>query len=511
MLRFDPITFDSAVYFEMADLIRAGRWSEALAYSYPPLFPMVVAVLQWPGWSAETAGLVIALTANVAVLFPLTAVARIAFGETAALATGFLWAIHPLAIRLGAQAITDAPTAFFVALALWAGLRGLDEGRLAWAVGAGVSSGLAYLLRPEGMEPALALAALYTLHPRRSLHSDEDSPRSLSAFKVASSHRRKRVLRRAVWAVAPLAGWAIIASPYLIHISAETGSITLSKKKSTSSLIRSLIPVPGDATTSQGVTPPRGAPATRMDQELPAGGSRNMARNLYEVQKPLVNGIHPLILCFGLLGVWGIRAQKVPDPGRTRLLLLGLIGLHFALLIGLAATQGARYLGGHHFFLVVLYAIPFAGAGLAWTLTWVTGRLNAPRWLRAVGLAGLVAIPVGWLVTRGVDRGVGVRPAAAWIRSQVVGTPVVVTNIAKLTYHAGAERVELNGTYEEILDRGRARSAHFIAFYPDLLPNVSPDFLTRLKAGDPELVQTFREPSRRPPDQRLEIYRLQPQ
>jgi hypothetical protein len=157
---------------------------------------------------------------------------------------------------------------------------------------------------------------------------------------------------------------------------------------------------------------------------------------------------------------------------------------------------------------MVLYALPFAGAGLAWTLTWMTGRWRAQRWLPAAGLAALVAMPVGWLATRGVDRGVGVRPAAAWIRTQVAGTPVIVTNIAKLTYHAGAERVELSGTYEEILNRGRARSAHFIAFYPDLLPNVSPDFLTRLNAGDPGLIQTFLEPSRRSPDQRLEIYRL---
>jgi hypothetical protein len=157
---------------------------------------------------------------------------------------------------------------------------------------------------------------------------------------------------------------------------------------------------------------------------------------------------------------------------------------------------------------MVLYALPFAGAGLAWTLTWATGRLHAPRWLPAFGLAALVAIPVGWLATRGVDRGVAARPAAAWIRSQVAGTPVIVTNLAKLTYHAGAERVGLSGTYEEILDRGRARSAHFIAFYPDLLPDVSPDFLARLGGSDLALVQTFREPSRGSPDPRLLIYRL---
>jgi 4-amino-4-deoxy-L-arabinose transferase-like glycosyltransferase len=508
MWRFDPVAFDSAGYFELAELIRAGRWSDALASDFPPLYPILIAAAQWPGWSAATAGLVIALTTNLCVLLPLMAISRLAFGETAALATGFLWAIHPLAIRLGVQALTDAPTAFLVALALWAGFRALNEGGLVWAVGAGVSSGMAYLLRPEGIEPALALAAFYTLHGLRSAHIDEDSPKPASALKATSSPYRKKVSRRAVWAVAPLAGWALIASPYIIHISAETGSMTLSKKKSTSSFVRSMMPAARDATRSQGVTQPSSIPATRVGQGSPLGGLRHTARNIYEFQKPLVNGIHPLVLFFGLLGTWSIWAQKAQKPGRARVLLLSLLALHFAVLVGLAATHGAGYLGGHHFFLMVLYALPFAGAGLAWTLTWAAGRVGGPRWLPAVGLAALVAIPVGWLATRGVDRGVAVRPAAEWIRSQVVGTPVIVTNVAKLTYHAGAERVELSGTYEEILQRSKARSAQFVVFYPDLLPNVSPDFLTRLEGSDLELVQTFREPSRRSPGQRLVIYRL---
>ena len=53
------------------------------------------------------------------------------------------------------------------------------------------------------------------------------------------------------WVAAPLAGWAVIASPYVIQISGETGSLTLSKKKSTSSMVRSLTPIP------QGAADPR--------------------------------------------------------------------------------------------------------------------------------------------------------------------------------------------------------------------------------------------------------------
>src|SRR3972149_5987671 len=176
--RFDPVAFDSAVYFEMADLIRAGRWSEALAYDFPPLYPVLLAAAQWLPVSAENACLMITLVFDLLVLFLIVGIARTATGEGAAWGAAFLWAIHPLAIRLGAHALTDAPTAFFAALA-------------------------------------------------------------------------------------PLAGRPVIASPYIMHISAEPGSIPLPKKKSTSSLVRSLMPAPEDVTKSQGVAQPSGVPATR--------------------------------------------------------------------------------------------------------------------------------------------------------------------------------------------------------------------------------------------------------
>src|SRR5574341_468021 len=231
-VRIDPVAFDSALYLEMADLIRAGRWLEALAYPYPPLYPLLVAALQGLGVGAESAGLFIALVADLLVLFPLVALARVAVGETAAWGAAFLWAIHPSAIRLGVQALTDAPTALLVAIALWAGLRGLDECRPGWVVGAGAASGLAYLLRPEGIEPSLVLAALSIRRGEMAGHRDEEASSLLPARHSKRPTLGKRALRRVAWVVAPLAGWALVASPYVAYISLEAGSLPLSKKKS---------------------------------------------------------------------------------------------------------------------------------------------------------------------------------------------------------------------------------------------------------------------------------------
>ena len=512
--RFDPVAFDSAMYFEMADLIRAGHWSTVLTYDYPPLYPFLVVAVQWFLRDAEISGVLVALVADVFVIFPLFAIARTAVGYSGAWGAVFLWAIHPLAIGLGIQALTDAPTAALVALSIWAGLYALEHRRLAWALAAGIASGLAHLLRPEGIEPALALAAVYWWSGSKLGAPSSAFPEIQSTCGSGSQTVRRSTLRSMAWVVAPLVGWAFIASPYIISISEQNGALTLSKKKSALGFVQSLAgekiptvpPQNSAALQSNGNTldPLAAGEPTSLQSRL-----SRLITNVYVFQKPLVNSIHPVIWILILIAAWNSRFRTAAGNRLARTLLLTLLGLHFAVLVGLAADHGADYLGGHHFFLMALYSLPFAGAGLVQVLTWMTERAWTPRWLPTVALALLVAMPIVWLATRGMGRGVAVRPAAAWIRSQVSsGTPIVLTNIAKLTYHAGAKRIELSGTYEEILQRARARSVHYIVFYPDLIPTVSRDFLASIDAAHLELVKVFPEPSRSNPDQRLEVYRL---
>ncbi len=159
---------------------------------------------------------------------------------------------------------------------------------------------------------------------------------------------------------------------------------------------------------------------------------------------------------------------------------------------------------------MVVYAMPVAGVGLVYALAWLEDRLHGRRWVPATALVVIVVATGLSLVTRGPDQGRSLRSAATWIRSQVVGTPVIVTSLAKLTYHAHAERVDIGGTYDEILRRARDHSAHFVALYPDLIRQTSPDFVAHLGSGDLDLVKIFPEPTASAPDQRLELYRLRP-
>jgi Dolichyl-phosphate-mannose-protein mannosyltransferase len=518
--QYDPVTFDSALYFEMAALFQAGRWSEALAYDYPPLYALLIAGLQPLLGTADAAGLFIAFVADLLILVPIVAIARRAVGEEAAWAAAFLWVVHPSAIRLGVQALSDAPAALCVAMALFVGLRAVEQRRLRWALVAGLVSGLAFLFRPEGLEPAVVLAVFYALqwhqpareaiNARKTLlgtrHSALGSPDR--SHEPALSSRAPSAIRRAGWVLAPLAGWVLVAGPYVAHISAEAGTLTLSKKKSATSFVRSVGPLP-----SLGHQAPEVAPREERQPARSPGASwvHRSLRSVYVFQKPVVNGLTVVLIVPACMGLAGILTRRKDRWNPALGLLAGLFVLHFGILVGLAADKGATYLGRHHALLLVLYALPVAGAGLVWTLRWMGDRLRSHRWVPATALC-IILVATGFaVVTRGPDQGRSLRTAAAWTRSQVVGTPVIVTSLAKLTYHAHAERVDIRGTYDEILRRGRERSAHFVALYPDLIDQTSPDFLARLSSADLELVKVFPEPTPQAPDQRLELYRLRAQ
>ncbi|MBI2352393.1 MAG: glycosyltransferase family 39 protein, partial [Deltaproteobacteria bacterium] len=421
----------------------------------------------------------------------------------------FLWAIHPYAVRLSVQALSDVLTAVFVALALWVGFTALRKGRLAWALGAGALSGLAYLARPEGIEPALVLPVIYWFH--RSEGTSQ------------SRQRTEPTLRRIGWVTAPLVGWAIVASPYIAHMSIESGSFTLSKKKSSIAMLRSLTPdvLRGDSTALESSS------ATSLEQgslkragsdtrQVRDGGRRSespapgrIGRSIYVFQQPLVNGLHPFVLLFALIAAWHVPWAKVlwRDPACT--LLLGLLALHLIVLIGLAALSGSTYLGGHHFFLMVLYALPFSGAGLAVTFRWIQQRMPTIPWLPAVVVIVMTASTILKIGLRDPGRESLIRPAAAWIREHTHERPIVVTNIAKLTYHAKAERVPLHGNYDAMIRSARARGAEFIAVYPEKEDVSFANLQGWLDSGELELAAEFSRQSRTRAHRFL-IYRLSP-
>lgn len=487
--RIDPVALDSAVYFEIARFIQEGKWRDALSYDYPPLYPALIAALSGLGFSLETAGVCVSMASTILVLLPLWSVTRVFAGAAAAAWAAFLWAIHPYAVRLGARALSDGPTALFVALSLWAGLHGLRSARFRSALASGALAGLAYLCRPEGVEPALGITvayALWTLTGSRAPMQSSTTARSPSSLWIG----------RLFWTATPLAAFALVAAPYFTFISLEAGTLTFSKKKSPAALMRSLAPEQEMETEygSAGSTQPAPATIEGADSGRDSSGGRlwSLAYNLYIFQKPFLNGIHLIVLLPVLLAVLYARPHLQPDQITSKNLLSGLSLLHLFVVAGLAAQLGPSYLGGHHTFLMVLYLLPFAGAGLAAAID----RLRAPfpGVKRAIPLlvALLLIVTLPSSVLRRPESGAVYRSAGLWIRNHSRTAPTVITNSAKLAYHAGAFRIPAAGDANRIVDSARKRQADFIAIPASIRKN---DFQPYVDAGALEVAAVLSERS----------------
>jgi hypothetical protein len=462
--RTDPVAFDSALYFEMSEFIRTGAWDNVLSYPYPPLFPLLIAGLEKLGIATEAAGLFWSFGLNLAVLVPLYFVARDVAGSRAALAAIFLWAIHPYAVRLSVRALSDAPTIFAVALALWIGLLGLRRKSLSLGLLAGILSGLAYLTRPEGIEAALGLAVLYAWVAEPPVSS--------------SKNLRQRIFFKLAWLSAPLIGWTLVASPYIAAISAQAGSLTLSKKKSIQSMLVSVAePRPGEdqiilpsKESSAGLAPPQTespGPSPVGQAQAPPNTWWRIARSIYIFQQPLHNGVYPVVLALAAWGAIAMQSGRISIQRPALMLLIGLIGLHFLVLLGVAADQGAEYLGGHHFFLLVLYLSPIAGAGLAVATEQIRERYPQVRWAPA-GLVAVISIMIlGASIKHRDHRGEVLREAGNWVHARLPDKGVVVTNDAKFAFHAGAQRVGLHGNYHDAIAQARKRGASFVGLSAD--------------------------------------------
>jgi len=491
LARIDPVALDSAIYFEIARFIEAGKWKEALSYPFPPLYPGLIAALTSLGLSLETAGLFVSMSSTILVLFPLWTITRGLAGEAAASWAAFLWAIHPYAIRLGTRALSDAPTALFVALSLWAGLRGLRSGRFRWPIGSGALAGLAYLCRPEGIEPVLGVTVAYALWTWKTLRSD-------SQQGAAGRSPTFLWVRRLWWIGTPLAAFALVAAPYVTLISLDAGTLTFSKKKSPAGMVRSMAPMQNDETLNlpsesvEPAKPPQDAATPRLEKAIAGNRLWTAARNLYIFQQPFLNGIHLIVLLPALLAFWSLRPNQNPQQRAIKNILSGLLLLHLFVLVGLAAQLGPSYLGGHHTFLMVFYMLPFAGAGLAGLLDWLRAQIAAPNWATPVLVALLIAVTLPSSVFRRPESGAVYRMAGLWIRDHSRTPPTVITNSAKLAYHAGALRIPPVGDANRVVDSARKIKADFIAMPPDGREN---DFQPYVDAGALEVAAVLSERS----------------
>jgi 4-amino-4-deoxy-L-arabinose transferase-like glycosyltransferase len=415
---------DGPTFLGLAQDMAAGRWAEALAHVYHPLYPFftLLAHFALPDW--ESAAAAVSIAAGGAAVLCFFFFARSAFGRRAGWIAAVFLAVQPHVVDGSSDIQSDGLyLALFLAsmACLW---RSAASPRAALAGWAGLFSGLAYLTRPEGIGVLLVGAALASLRVARR------------AWRPAAA---------AGWLAALFAGALLVMTPYLTFLRVEHGHWTLSQKKDVSKLF-SLDTSPPIAATQEAVAAAREAVSgpvilTPRTSAVPV----RVLSALAAVLAAAGNAVRPWFLALLLLGV----ALRRGRPGPTGEFVGLVVGVYAAVLF--AQDYRYAYVDGRHALPPLVVAFGYVGVAtprIGELVLRGLARLRrapvpGPRAATAAGLAIVVAVALGQAI-RPERRGARAdRAAAAWLRAQTLPEGAVAAPKGRLAYYAGRPYVSL--------------------------------------------------------------------
>lgn len=169
------ISRDAVVYVTMARRM-VTDWRAELAQDYPLGFPFLIRCMHAVvgpmfgndvvmGW--QRCGQIVSLLFGVVSIVLVYWIARRVVGERAAVFAAWIWALLPQAAALSADALTDVPTVTLMMGGVLAVMRGVGSGHFGWWLAAGLLSGAASTMRPEGAEVVLVGLAVLAIKSRK--------------------------------------------------------------------------------------------------------------------------------------------------------------------------------------------------------------------------------------------------------------------------------------------------------------------------------------------------------
>lgn len=176
---------------------------------YPPLFPLLIALLSLVMPSVAAAGVSVAFLGGLALVAAVYALGRGLYGSRAGILAAALVAVHPTLIQLSGTIISQAIYLPLVVTGVVFAVQWVDGRNTRAGLLSGACFGLAYLTRPEALAGPLAIAAIF-----------------VAAARVRHSSYGKALVQT----VPMLALVALIAAPYMAYLTVETGVFRVEDK-----------------------------------------------------------------------------------------------------------------------------------------------------------------------------------------------------------------------------------------------------------------------------------------
>ena len=151
LLRTSVIVNDGPTFLGIAQNMLEGNWQVALSAHQHPGYPLMTALLSNAAGDLQTAGEWISLAAGSLAVAALYFFLIQAWNRRVAVFGSFLLVVNPYAARLSADVQSDSLYLLLFLSSIGLLFGALRSQRSLWVLAAGLVSGLAYCVRPEGL------------------------------------------------------------------------------------------------------------------------------------------------------------------------------------------------------------------------------------------------------------------------------------------------------------------------------------------------------------------------
>jgi 4-amino-4-deoxy-L-arabinose transferase-like glycosyltransferase len=213
MIKLSPVISFEAEYVRVAENLRAG-YGLVGSYGgpetmYAPLYSILIAGVSLLARNSELAAHLVSILFGTLLIVPVFLITRRVYGLRAAQLSAILVAVHPLLVARGGSIYTEAVYPTFLMTAVYFAIRSLDLSSLKNYFLCGAFFGLAYLTRPEAFAYPLFFAF---------------------AFCALALFKRRGMATTILAPTLILAGFALLASPYVGFLHEHTGHWRLEGK-----------------------------------------------------------------------------------------------------------------------------------------------------------------------------------------------------------------------------------------------------------------------------------------
>ena len=358
---------EGAEYARIAENILLGRGyvglaTEGVQLFFPPLFPLLIAGISMLIGDPETAGRTLNVFFGALLVLPVYEIARRLFDRNVGLGAAALVAVHPFLVNFSTTVYSEPTYLTLLLSAVFAAMAASDRSDGRTLAAAGFFYGLAYLVRPEAAIFMLIGAVCFLL--QRAL---------VNRGFYGMPAREVRLVGLMV------ASFVLVAGPYIVWLSQQTGEFTLQTKSQINILtelrIQQGLP---DYAASFAISPELVAEGSYMQPNIDViKGSRlgvgdyvsiftKRAKDLLrEISKTIAGSLEfgsPALFALAVLGLFGWPWQPRMAIDQLHLLLLLLLT---ALAQLFTSNCQLRY---YQLFLVVFCI--WASAGLPCLLRW---------------------------------------------------------------------------------------------------------------------------------------------